>query len=68
MGMETLPELRRQLVVGSLRGEDISALPGPRTTRQREVEEIQALGLFREKEAALADKFRDLLVKARLHI
>lgn len=68
VGMETLPELRRQLIVAALHGEDVSAMRGPRTTRQREVEELQALGVFREREATLADQWRDLFVKADVHL
>ncbi len=61
VGMECLPELRGRLVVAALRGEDLNAI-GPRTNRERQIEELQALELFTER--TLSEKCRGWLSDA----
>jgi hypothetical protein len=65
VGVECLPELRGTLMLAALRGDDLNAI-GQRTNRERQIEELQALELFTERN--LSEKCRGLFMESGLRM
>ena len=65
VGLECLPELRGRLVIAAFRGGGIDAIV-PRTNRDRQLEELQALELFTER--TLSERCRAWLVESGIRM
>ena len=64
IGWDCLPECRRRLIQAVLAGQDLDAVPMPRTVRQRELEELLELGVVQGQQ--FTDRINRLLSIAKV--
>jgi hypothetical protein len=70
IGMDCLPEYRRQLFVATVKGRERDAVPMPPTMRDREIEELVALEFLKADFSALAftDRIQNLVSTAQIQL
>jgi hypothetical protein len=69
VGLDCLPENRRRLLLAAVKGQDLALVPMPRTVRDREIEELQELGIVdASTPASLAPRTQRLVCNAGLNV
>lgn len=70
VGLDSLSEARKQILLAALKGADVNTVPGARTVRVREIEELEALGILGEgdRKGKLTESVEELLRVATLRL
>jgi hypothetical protein len=70
VGLDCLPETRRRIVLGAIQGRALASIPVARTVREREIENLEALGILGEDErkGKLTECVEELLAVAALRL
>jgi hypothetical protein len=63
VGLDSLPENRRRIIIAALKGKDLESVQLPRTVRERESEDLEALGILGEgdRKGTLTERVEELL-------
>ena len=68
VGLDSLPGNRRALLLAVMKGDDPRTVEMPHTVRDREIEELQELGILTGNPAKLTQKIETLLEVADVNL